>query len=1593
MAFATCGVGAELQTRCAILWEASHGATMTFLRSFVSCLLLLIFTATGYAKKGRTAQNVAMEITFHSRLHHTDPFNEITLDVVFTDPEEKQWRVPAFWAGGDVWKVRYASRLVGLHSYRSLCNDTKDKGLHGVVGTVQVESYDGKNPLYKHGPLRVKSDKRHLEHEDGTPFFWLGDTWWMGLAKRLEWPEEFKERTADRVKKGFNVVQIVAGLYPDMFPFDPRGANEAGYPWEKEYARINPQYFDRADDRIQYLIDQGIAPCIVGAWGYFLPWMGIEKMEKHWRYLIARYGAMPVVWCAAGEANLPWYLAKGFPYDDREAVHDWTDILRFIRRTDPFHRPLTIHPTAINRYTARHATDDDQLLDFDMLQTPHGRADAARIATNAVRESYSDSTRMPVIDGEAAYEMLSDSLPTEWTRAMFWVCMMNGAAGHTYGGNGIWQNNRPGDPHGRSPNGPGYGNISWQEAIHLPGSSQVAMGKRLFEQYDWQRFEPHPEWATYVSRLGSVRDTGSEAKIEGSYWIWFPEGNPAQNAPVGKRAFRFLLNMPAGKAAHTAWIRFTADDSATVWVNGERLGESNAWGTTTLVQIPSNLLKPGGNVVAVLAENKAAGVAENPAGLIGSIEVRFEDGTQETVPTSKAWKSSQTESPGWHDREFDDSSWPHALEIGSFGDGPWGRILSGKETDQPQSTGIPGKIRFIYCLLPEAVQVRHLGSHSKYRVETFDPVSGETVNFGAGNLTADENGDLTLESPAGNTHDWVLILHFVDSLDTNRQVVKLENDDLSLVLEGVQGRVGTIGIENKLVGHSYRVSRVNELSLTFSAASDQIAAPIVRMADFQAGMPMVRGPTEISWNLDNRTLPIKVTLHYKLVGNTRRKWVDVTNTGKRSLLLLDVGLDDITTDGSTTGGGEGEPVFIDDDLFAAIEHPVGDNAASDGRVQLGHHPGRRILPGTTFHSYVSVIGVTPSGHAREGFVTYIHDRSVRKKKVVSIYTPFGINNQWGAAPSLDDEQVLDVLGLLNSWQKKGFRSDYFTLDTGWVDPDSDLKRFRPAGFPNGPSRIVEQIQTQGMKFGLWFALQWGTQSSWDFPAAYADGIPPGLPYREGYPLTAGGISFCLGTDRYYNLLKSAVLHHVQANHVRLLKFDGGLDGCNDPTHGHLPGKYSKELMTDRLIDIADSARKLAPDLFVMWYWGLKSPFWALHGDTIFESGVNMEGSATSSTPTLYYRDSVTLAQDQNAQFASNIPPIVKDSLGVWLAENRWGNFMGKERWRESVVMDLGRGNLVFPNLWGNLYSFTDDDVRFLARIAALAKGNEGILRQPRHLVGSAWKNSPYGYSYFLGTHGFVFLNNPSFTSRSVELQLDEAIGLEARNGSQVQILSHFPDLRSILRSDGSDYRIGERVIVWLRPFETLMLEVRPPIGKAVHPSREIDGPQAADLGRRLLLSSGPVDPRLAVEFADAARFVQKGFVKKTLTYEATMPSLTGAQPILAVVIRLRRGDDEWRYAPKPVEIVQALLKVGDQNVGLIPMPDGRQFGNTQSYGTSWMIYKVRLNPKWAGKKIKIAVHAYLPPGVSAIVESWVVKRWWQENTRPQGDGYYTDAPS
>jgi len=420
---------------------------------------------------------------------HANPFREVELDVVLTDSAGAVWRVPAFWSGGSDWRVRFAPPQSGRYEWVSICSDTSDQCLHGVSGALNVSESDGRR---RAAGIRVAADGRHFETEGGEPFFWLADTWWMSLTGRLGWPEDFQALAADRTSKGFNVVQIVAGLYPDMDWCDPRGANEAGLPYDKAFENINPGYFDMADLRIRYLVDVGLTPCIVGSWGYFFKWMGIDAVKRHWRYLVARWGAYPVVWCVAGEGAMPYYLSDTKQRDAEEQRDGWTEACRFLHSIDPMHRVVTIHPTETGRDQVR----DASVLDFDMLQTGHNGPLSLPSSINKVRQSLAREPAMPVLVAEVSYEGFLHGITDELQRQIFWGSVLSGAAGHTYGANGIWQVNTSEQPYGPSPHGNNWGNRPWNEAMRLPGSGQLGMGKALLERFRWWLFESHQEWVS-----------------------------------------------------------------------------------------------------------------------------------------------------------------------------------------------------------------------------------------------------------------------------------------------------------------------------------------------------------------------------------------------------------------------------------------------------------------------------------------------------------------------------------------------------------------------------------------------------------------------------------------------------------------------------------------------------------------------------------------------------------------------------------------------------------------------------------------------------------------------------------------------------------------------------------------------------------------------------------------------------------------------------------------------------------------------------------------------------------------------------------------
>jgi len=467
-----------------------------------------------------TQARVPVEITLVAECPYSDIFRDVDVDVVFSGPDGREWRVPAFWAGDTTFRARFAPPAPGRYVWRSTCTNADDPGLHGQSEEIEVEQNRGTDGLYAHGRLQAAESGRTLEHTDGTPFFWLGDTWWMGLTKRLDWPDGFQSLAHDRVQKGFSVIQIVCGPLPDFCAtkatWDPQQANEAGWPWEEGFARINPAFYDLADQRISALVDAGLVPCIVGMWGYYLPFMGVDNVRRHWRNLVARYAAYPVVWCIAGEATMPAYAWHA----DREKAEaaaaeqkaGWTEVARMVGDIDPYANPITVHPGCPNN--SREMLEDDLVIDFEMLQTGHSGYYSLEPTVRTTAAAVAKRPRMPVLNSEVCYDGIMGGSKDEIQRFCFWSSMTAGTCGHTYGAQGIWAMSSRDEPFKGTTNN--WGDGFWQDVMHLPGSTHVGIGRKFFDRYPWWRLEPEDQPALPEGRLASYV-TGISGQLHIAY--------------------------------------------------------------------------------------------------------------------------------------------------------------------------------------------------------------------------------------------------------------------------------------------------------------------------------------------------------------------------------------------------------------------------------------------------------------------------------------------------------------------------------------------------------------------------------------------------------------------------------------------------------------------------------------------------------------------------------------------------------------------------------------------------------------------------------------------------------------------------------------------------------------------------------------------------------------------------------------------------------------------------------------------------------------------------------------------------------------------
>jgi hypothetical protein len=125
----------------------------------------------------------------------------------------------------------------------------------------------------------------------------------------------------------------------------------------------------------------------------------------------------------------------------------------------------------------------------------------------------------------------------------------------------------------------------------------------------------------------------------------------------------------------------------------------------------------------------------------------------------------------------------------------------------------------------------------------------------------------------------------------------------------------------------------------------------------------------------------------------------------------------------------------------------------------------------------------------------------------------------------------------------------------------------------------------------------------------------------------------------------------------------------------------------------------------------------------------MEGSNLSDVPCWSLRDSAMRNIDMALRHTPWIPPRCKDTLGIWLAATTWGNYLGNAGLDNSAAIEVARGHMIFPQIWGNLSFLSEPLVCDLARRQEWLRANAHRFQGTRHAIGHPCSDDRYGYAY------------------------------------------------------------------------------------------------------------------------------------------------------------------------------------------------------------------------------------------------------------------------
>lgn len=403
-----------------------------------------------------------------------------------------------------------------------------------LVGTSFAQPWD------KHGKLTVsKSNPHYLTHADGSTFIWMGDTAWE-LVHRAN-REEARVYLQDRRSKGFNVIQTVAisefhhdapfnhygdSLFEDdnpLRPFVTEGGNSADL--------IAYDYWDHLEYIVDVAKELGLYIALLPTWGeWVIPrtnkplFNSPQAAYQYGWFLSNRLKGYPnIIWVLGGDRH---------PTERENGIGIWRGMAEGIAdgtNNDRAHDGKADYSTTLMTHHGYASSSQwfhgDPWIDFHMWGSYHSDYYLSRSYEETARDRALKNPK-PTINGEPSYEdhpvnyALSGNGAfgdVDVRNAAYWT-FFSGGAGYTYGAHPIWQFTDSLRPK--------YSNLtfrSWQEALHLPGASQMVHLKRLLESHPIENLIPDQ------SIIASGQGTGANyaCAIRGKHhaWIYVPTGN------------------------------------------------------------------------------------------------------------------------------------------------------------------------------------------------------------------------------------------------------------------------------------------------------------------------------------------------------------------------------------------------------------------------------------------------------------------------------------------------------------------------------------------------------------------------------------------------------------------------------------------------------------------------------------------------------------------------------------------------------------------------------------------------------------------------------------------------------------------------------------------------------------------------------------------------------------------------------------------------------------------------------------------------------------------------------------------------------------